>query len=138
MFVLDASVWVSAILPTDAWHAISAPFVEHTVASGTTMVVPTLFLAEVCAAVARQTTPADGLLVREQLLAIDLFVWISVDDALARIAAELGATHQIRGADSIYVALAREFDLPLVSLDRNHLERTEGVIGVYRPDTLPQ
>lgn len=138
MFVLDASVWVSAILPTDAWHAISAPFVEQTVASGTTIVVPTLFLAEVCAAVARQTTPAAGLLVREQLLAIDLFVWISVDDALASVAAQLGATHQIRGADSVYVALAQEFDLPLVSLDRNHGERTMGVITVYRPDTFPQ
>jgi predicted nucleic acid-binding protein len=138
MFVLDASIWVSAILPTDAWHALSAPFVEHTVASGTTMVVPTLFLAEVCAAVARQTTPADGLLVREQLLAIDLFVWISVDDALASIAAGLDATHQICGADSVYVALAREFDLPLVSLDRKLDDQTVGVIDAYRPDTLPQ
>ncbi len=137
MIVLDASVWVAYLLPQDTWHAASVRFLDPVLDAGTGMVVPTLFLVEVSAAVARQTQPAHGLRARARLLDIDLFRWVAIDDALAAAAARFAAELQIRGADSVYATLAEQLGLPLVSWDRDHLERATLRITVFRPDTAP-
>jgi len=135
MIVVDASVWVAYLLPQDRWHALSVGFLDPVLDAGTIMVVPTIFLVEVSASVARQTLPANGLRVRDRLQDIDLFQWVPIDDALASAAAHFAAELQIRGADSIYAAIAEQLGLPLVSWDRNHVERTTARITVYTPET---
>ena len=137
MIVVDASVWVAYLLPQDRWHTLSVRFLDPVLDAGTIMVVPTIFLVEVSASVARQTQPANGLRVRDRLQDIDLFQWVPIDDALASAAAQFGAELQIRGADSIYATIAEQLGLPLVSWDRNHLERATARIIVYTPETAP-
>jgi predicted nucleic acid-binding protein len=137
MIVIDANVWVSALLPHDRFHASSQPYIDTLLHTGVLMVVPTLFLTEVSASIARQTTPADGQRARIKLRAIDVFRWITVDDALADAAADFGAELQLRGADSIYVTIAHQLGVPLISWDNDHLTRAIQRITVYTPETAP-
>jgi predicted nucleic acid-binding protein len=56
-----------------------------------------------------------------------------VDESLAREAAELAARLRLRGADAVYVAVARKLDLPLVTWDAEQRERGGAAIVVRTP-----
>jgi predicted nucleic acid-binding protein len=43
----------------------------------------------------------------------------------------------MRGADAIYAALASTLGVPLVSWDKEHVERASTRVTVYTPDTAP-
>jgi len=47
MIVIDASVWVSAVLPHDRFHTRSQAFIEQLLDGDVIQVVPTIFLPEV-------------------------------------------------------------------------------------------
>jgi predicted nucleic acid-binding protein len=61
---------------------------------------------------------------------------VFVDDVLAREAARLAAELRVRGADSVYIALARELGLPLVTWDVEQLQRAGPVVESYNPSEL--
>ena len=50
----------------------------------------------------------------------------------ADIAKEIG----VRGMDAIVIQTAKEFDIPLVSLDREMLERSKSIIGTKNVEEL--
>ena len=52
---------------------------------------------------------------------------------LAEQAAAIAAEHRIRGCDALYVALADMLSEPLVTLDRQQLERGAAVVTTRRP-----
>ena len=137
MIVIDASVWVSAVLPHDRFHSRSQSFIEQLLDGDVVQVVPTIFLPEVVGAVARQTTAEDGAGVRSRLMTINLLQWVTVDPDLAAASAQLGAALLLRGADSIYVAVAERLGVPLISWDGEHITRAAQAITVYTPDTVP-
>jgi predicted nucleic acid-binding protein len=56
-----------------------------------------------------------------------------VDHDLAQAAARLAADHALRGADAVYMALALELSLPLITLDNEQLTRSSGVITASKP-----
>jgi predicted nucleic acid-binding protein len=51
-----------------------------------------------------------------------------MDDTVA-IAMHYG----LRAGDAVYVALARQLAIPLVSFDRDHLTRANSIITVIKP-----
>lgn len=61
----------------------------------------------------------------------------SVDEALALEASDLAKDLRLRGADSVYVALAARFGLPLVTWDQELLERAASRIDVRIPGAGP-
>lgn len=86
--------------------------------------VPSIALAEVAAAVARRddnNTHAARALELVQESGVEI---IDVSRQLAMRAAELGIEYRLRGCDSVYVALAEQLQVTLVTLDREQLERT--------------
>lgn len=58
---------------------------------------------------------------------------IPLDDTLAQEAAELAADRALRGADAVYVAVARRHGCALVSLDREQRERAAAVVRALTP-----
>jgi predicted nucleic acid-binding protein len=58
---------------------------------------------------------------------------IELDEALALIAANLAITFQLRGADAVYVAVAEQLDIPLVTWDREIINRARVGIQVQTP-----
>jgi predicted nucleic acid-binding protein len=52
--VVDASVWVSRLIPQDVHHSASSSWIERYIAAGNLLVAPALLLVEVAASVSRQ------------------------------------------------------------------------------------
>ena len=136
--VVDASVWVSSLIPADVFHAVSRGWLRQQVAEREQLVVPALMLAEVAGAISRRThRPADGRSAIDVLLRLGALRIVAIDGRLGKAAATLAAMAGLRGADAIYAALAQHLSLPLVTWDDELQQRTNTMIAVQRP-TRPQ
>jgi predicted nucleic acid-binding protein len=58
---------------------------------------------------------------------------VPVDDVLGDLAASLAAEYQIRGCDAVYVALARQRGVPLITLDHRQRERVPPDVVAWTP-----
>ena len=99
------------------------------------LVVPTLVLIEVAASISRrtgQTIQAQEAVKR--LHSISKIQIAPVDSALVQSAVEVAINLQLRAGDAIYVALAHQLSIPLVSWDKEQLQRSESLIPTYTPD----
>jgi predicted nucleic acid-binding protein len=131
--VVDASVWISYLLPDDVNHEQSRAWFEQ-LPPTETILAPLLLLVEISAGLARRT---GRLNVVEQAVAIvraepRLTIW-SMDDALMETAVRLAAELRLRAGDSIYVALASITGTGLVTWDREQRERSAVRIPVSSP-----
>jgi predicted nucleic acid-binding protein len=135
MKVVDASVWVSSFIPLDERHDCSRKWLESCHARGELLASPILLLAEVAGAISRRTQAA-GLAwqAAEILLRLPHLRLVSIDPRLGRAAARLAADLGLRGADSVYVALAQFLKLPLITWDSDQAERARGRILISAPD----
>jgi predicted nucleic acid-binding protein len=132
--VVDASVVVSRLVSHDTHHEVSRDWLARHVAEGGLIVAPALFLPEVAGAVARRTgeprLALDALHAVQRLPGLRL---VPIDEALALEAARLAARFRIRGADAVYVAVASDLRLPLVTWDGEQRDRAERVVQVLAP-----
>lgn len=134
MIVVDASVWISSLLVLDRnrdetvkWQ-LTLPNRVHPVR------VPGIVLSEVGGAVARREgRDSEGYRAIESILSFPGISVIEMTPTLSLRAAELAILCRLRGADAVYVALAEEFRVPLVSWDREQLTRSRSFIETYSP-----
>jgi len=132
--VVDASVWVSRLVSADVHHPLSQTWLESFVSSGGQCVAPVLLLAEVAGAISRRTTEARlGQAALQMLLRLPALRVVSVERRLGMSAAQLAADLGLRGADAVYVALAQQLKVPLVTWDQEQLDRTSSVITARQP-----
>lgn len=133
MFVVDASVLVAMFKDGDAHHESSRKWFANKASAGEKLIAPVIALAELAAAIARTT--GDEKLATEllELLKISGIEFIDVSRHISEKAAHIAIAHRLRGCDSIYVALAAEFKMILVSLDNEHLQRTKSIITAHTP-----
>ena len=93
------------------------------------------FLAEISSAFTRRPngSEADGLVALQGILDEPIIVRFDFDDNLARSAARCAARCRIRAGDALYVALALELGIPLVTWDNELLDRASTLITVQTP-----
>jgi predicted nucleic acid-binding protein len=139
MPVVDASVCVALFKADEPGHEASRLWLARAGEKEDDPVVsPVILLAEVASGLGRGlgdeelARQAVALLRTKRL--VELF---PVTEALAARAAEIAAEQRIRGCDSIYVALARQLGIALVTLDKHQLERGAAVVEVMRPGSGP-
>jgi predicted nucleic acid-binding protein len=97
--------------------------------------VPTLLLEEIASAVARASNDAAGALQYvAATAALPHLTLGGLTPALARRAAELAATYRLRGADAVYLAVARRYATTLVSRDDEQLTRGTRVAVCLTPE----
>lgn len=134
MTVVDASVWVSRSIATEAKYAASSGWVAQHLAVGGLFVVPTIVLSEVSGAIARRT--GDSKLAEQAvqyLLSLPNLRLIPLDRQLAESSARLAASLRLRGADAVYVATADRLSLPLITWDKEQRTRAGGLIVARTP-----
>ena len=132
--VVDASVWVSRFVTRDPHHLAAAGWLAGATAADDLLASPALVLAEVAGPIGRMTgKPGLARRAVTQLLRIRGFRLVAVDHELANGAARLAGDLRLRGADAVYVALARRLGVSLVTLDGEQIERGAAVIDVRRP-----
>lgn len=136
--VLDTSVWASRLLPHDSNHQAARIWIDNHILNGGSFVAPMIFVIEVASVIARETLPpnnpqVDAHKVVSQLYALPIMRLVPIDQALVDEATDLAADHRIRGADALFVALAKQLGLPLVSFDKYQLKQPQALVATIRP-----
>ena len=127
--VLDASVFVASISPTEVHHATALRLMGQ-MPETRAFLVPALFRVEVIAALARRGATREYLDLLDALVTGRKFLSISLDDRLLAKAAEVARTARLRAYDAVYVALAMVSDAELLTLDSEVRDR---IVAAY-PD----
>lgn len=128
MAVVDASVIIAAINPSDPHHEVSKRWLDDLIRSGNHCSAPTILLSEVSAPLSRAyNQPELAQKVVQTLMEAPFIKLFPVSASLAQQAAVIAATYQIRGCDAIYVALAETLDEELITLDKQQSERAKSV-----------
>ena len=134
MAVIDASVYITLMNAHEKHHASCWTWFESAQDEGDTIVAPVILLAEVSAALSRGVGDIElAHRVLEQLKRSGVIELVPVTLTLAERAAMIAADHRIRGCDALYVALAYELEEPLITLDRQQLERAAAIVTVREP-----
>jgi predicted nucleic acid-binding protein len=134
-YTVDASVFVNAFNPHEEGHAASLRILSAIQEREDPVIVPTLLIAEIAAAIARATNDRTGA--RQYAMAtaaLPHLTLVSLTTAVARQAADLAATHRLRGADAMYVAVARRYGTTIVSRDDEQRTRGAAVVTCETPE----
>ncbi len=133
MIVVDASVWVSRLVPQDSFHQQVCDWMAARRAENTLFISPAILLPEVAGAISRRTG-APGL--AEQAVSalgrLPGLRLVEMERSLVSDAAGLAGQLGLRGADAIYVATARYLDLPLCTLDEDQARRAGYLVKTER------
>ncbi len=134
MYTLDASIVARDFDPSDPEYAVCHELIAQLDQQAIPVIVPRLLLAEI-AGLARRLTrdPIRARLVVEAWRTFTHVRIVPLDDALIDTAAEIAADYALRGADAVYVAVARRHGCTLVSLDREQRERSAAIITTRTP-----
>jgi len=125
-FVLDASVWVSRLVNQDEFHETVKRWLAEQRRLGVQFISPALLLAEVGGAISRRTHDSQlGIQAIAQLENLPGLRLVEMDNELIHEAAILAADLGLRGADSVYVAVARRLNLPFVTFDVDQRQRAQ-------------
>src|SRR5439155_4609959 len=135
--VVDASVWASLLMPPDSNHAASLSWSSRYVTAGGLIIVPEFMLVELAAALVRQTNQPTTVKQIVRGLYQGVLKIQPVDTNLLRVALDLAADLRLKGADAIYVALGHQLGVPLVSWDKEQLQRSSVLIEAYTPGNYP-
>ncbi len=133
-YTIDASVFLNAFNPYEIGHEDSHWLLARFQEQATPIIVPTLLLPEVAAAVSRGREDED--LAREFAAAVSRLphlVWVALDARLAQQAADTAARYRLRGSDAVYAAVALRFGSTLITLDREQEDRLQRVIPTRFP-----
>lgn len=132
--IIDASVWVAFFLTTDSTHRTSYIWIDHHTSAGGMLVAPSILLTEVAAAIARRLgQPQMALHAAATISNLNLMRIVPMDGALMQEATVIAANLRLRGADSIYVATAKQLGIPLLTWDHEQLTKSVGVISAFQP-----
>jgi predicted nucleic acid-binding protein len=81
------------------------------------------------------TLAADGAIQYVNAIsALPHLTLVSLTTTVARQAASLAATHRLRGADAVYVAVARRYGTTLISRDDEQRPRGATVVVCQTPE----
>jgi len=137
---IDASVFVAAARAAEEQHDTSRSFLERLDATQVPIYCPVLAVPECAAAIARRTGDAD--LAKEVIAVVETLprlCFVDLDLSAAREAAGLAIALRLRGADSVYVAVAHTLGSELITWDAEMLERASAVVRTMTPaDWLAQ
>jgi predicted nucleic acid-binding protein len=131
-YVLDASVAVAAVRPTEPSHRAARARLIALLTGTDSIVVPAIFDVEVTAALVRgqaSSSAAQGYLERD-LGARQL---VAIGPRAARAISGVSARTRLRAADASYVWVASSRGLPLVTLDVEIARRVGTLCQVEAP-----
>ena len=134
MSVVDASVWVSRFWADDLFYAASRTWLAKITERGEPLLAPAIMPAEVAGAIARRANDTRlGYEIVQRILQLPTLKVVSVSGELGQLAAQLASQLQLRGADALYVAVAQQARLPLVTWDQEQKSRGGAIVASLTP-----
>lgn len=133
MPVLDASIIVALYKPGDKYKAAAQAWLASALTEDDVELhAPATILSEVGGVIARETQRSDLAMAAASGLRDNGIAIHEIDEPLATEAMKLAVEFKLRGADAIYVALAKRLGQPLVTFDKEQLRRPT-VISTIEP-----
>jgi len=134
MYTIDASVWVNAFDQREPGHQVSRQFLEVLRDQALPIIVPNLVLVEVAGVISRtRQAPVQAQAFATALSRLPHVTVRVLDEVCALYALTLAAQHELRGADAVYAAVAREAGSTLVTLNNEHLTHLATLMTVCTP-----
>jgi predicted nucleic acid-binding protein len=129
--VVDASVWVSRLVESDELHIFVKAWMNSQREQGTTFISPSLLLAEVGGVISRVTgKPELGLSAIQKIENLPDVRIVDMDKSLMDDASRIAAKYGVRGADSVYFAVASTLNIPLVTFDIDQRGKAAKLVDV--------
>lgn len=133
--VVDACAFVAEQIEDQPEFSAADTFFDFCVRTGIRLYSPVIVLAEVAGAIARITGGTGlGDVAVKRLGQFPKLSLRQIDLDFAETAARAASRYKLRGADSHYVALARELKCPLITNDDEILDRCPPTMKIVRPD----
>jgi predicted nucleic acid-binding protein len=114
--VLDASVYVAALVPAEVHHAVARALMAKAPAD-IPFLVPSVFSLEVVAALVRRGTTQHQIANVEVAMSTGRYLSIPLDASLLAVALDVAKRSALRAYDAVYAALALQRDATLLTLD---------------------
>jgi predicted nucleic acid-binding protein len=131
---IDASVFVSAFIPTEPSHQVSREFMLRVRKQAIPIIVPFLLLPEISAALARgHGKPEAAKAFVLELKNLPNIAFVDLDESAADLAIDIAANNRLRGSDAVYGAVALRFGTELITLDKEQLNRLKKLLPVHMP-----
>jgi predicted nucleic acid-binding protein len=134
-YTIDASVFIASARTQEPHHTANLDFLDQLQAQQPNVFCPSLALPECSAALARRT--GNTALAQRLVSIVKNFIGmrlVTLSIPLAERAAQIAAVRRLRGADSVYVAVAEEFAATLVTWDGEMLQRGATMVTTMTPD----
>jgi predicted nucleic acid-binding protein len=136
--VVDASVWVSQVSTREVHHIASRDWMIRYLGEGGTLIAPALLPIEVASAIARRTSRLSfAKRVASSLSQRASLTLVALDSTLLETALDRTVDLRLRAGDALYVAVAYERGIPLVSWDNEQLSRSSTLVQTFTPDKYP-
>jgi predicted nucleic acid-binding protein len=98
---------------------------------------PYIVLIEIVAAIKRRTGSTElAKRVKNDFLAIDTINYMDLESTRASDASEIAMNLGVRGMDAIVIQIAKEFNIPLITLDKEMIEKAKSFIDISAVDDL--
>jgi predicted nucleic acid-binding protein len=134
VIVADASFWVSAFFARDAHHDEASNLLRRIVGEEIPVTSPTLAVVEVAGALTRRTNDPQAVeAVLSFLYRLSQLSWAPLTLPFSEATAKVAISCSLRGADAIYVALAQQRGIPLITRDKEILSRGQSAAVILTP-----
>lgn len=129
---------IVAALRKQEVHHEAAKILLETVKDGKHIAIePYIVLIEVVAAIKRRTGSTElAKRVKNDILAIDTINFTDLESTRAGYASEIAMNLGVRGMDAIIIQTAKEFNIPLITLDKEMIEKARSFVDIRAVDDL--
>lgn len=134
---LDSSVIVAALRKQEVHYEDAKNLLEKVKDGNHIAIEPYIVLIEIVAAIKRRTGSTKlAKRVKNDFLAIDTINFTDLESTRANDASEIALNLGVRGMDAIVIQTAKEFNIPLITLDKEMIEKAKSFVDIRAVDDL--
>ena len=134
---LDSSVIVAALRKQEVHYEDAKNLLEKVKDGNHIAIEPYIVLIEVVAAIKRRTGSTKlAKRVKNDFLAIDTINFTDLESTRANDASEIALNLGVRGMGAIVIQTAKEFNIPLITLDKEMIEKAKSFVDIRAVDDL--
>ncbi|WP_196214140.1 type II toxin-antitoxin system VapC family toxin [Methanolobus vulcani] len=128
---IDSSVIVAALRRQEKDHLSALELLRKIKDQEHIAIEPYTVLVEVTAAIRRRTGSKElATRVKNDLIELGSFRFVDLDTFSSSSAAEIAADIGVRGMDAIVIQVAKEFGIPLITLDVEIVEKAKRIVEI--------
>ena len=140
-YVLDSSVLVASLIPSDKYYNEGTTIVKRLLGSDDVVYASAIVPVEVCTAVVRTKDKVSARETRVQIakwISLGRLHMLYLNARRMRRAQEIAIEYYVRGMDAIIVQIAEEMKFPLVTFDQPLAERISSIVKAITQDNLAE